>query len=80
MILRHRRRPADASAEGGLPLSDHPQSYDRNHIGPAIRVWSLMMPPLMAALASGWVLDRTPDANTAAIREESAARQVVAPS
>jgi DNA-binding transcriptional MocR family regulator len=39
---------------------------------------SLMMPPLMAALASKWILDGTLGAITAAIREESAARQAIA--
>jgi len=43
-----------------------------------IRAMSLMMPPLMAALASKWIHDGTLDAITAAIREESAARQVIA--
>jgi DNA-binding transcriptional MocR family regulator len=43
-----------------------------------IRAMSLMMPPLMAALASKWILDGTLDAITAAIREESAARQSIA--
>ncbi|WP_134498903.1 hypothetical protein [Microvirga pakistanensis] len=43
-----------------------------------IRAMSLMMPPLMAALASKWILDGTLDAITAAIREESAARQAIA--
>jgi DNA-binding transcriptional MocR family regulator len=43
-----------------------------------IRAMSLMMPPLMAALASRWILDGTLDAITAAIREESAARQAIA--
>lgn len=43
-----------------------------------IRAMSLMTPPLMAALASKWILDGTLDAIRAAIREESAARQSVA--
>ena len=43
-----------------------------------IRAMSLMMPPLMAALASKWIIDGTLDAITAAIREESAARQIIA--
>ena len=43
-----------------------------------VRATSLMAPPLMSALASHWVLDGTLAAITAAIREESAARQVIA--
>jgi DNA-binding transcriptional MocR family regulator len=43
-----------------------------------VRATSLMAPPLMSALASRWALDGTLEAITAAIREESAARQVIA--
>jgi DNA-binding transcriptional MocR family regulator len=43
-----------------------------------IRAMSLMMPPLMAALASRWINDGTLDAITAAIRQESAVRQTIA--
>jgi DNA-binding transcriptional MocR family regulator len=43
-----------------------------------IRAMSLMMPPLMAALASRWINDGTLDAITAAIRQESAVRQAIA--
>jgi DNA-binding transcriptional MocR family regulator len=43
-----------------------------------IRAMALMMPPLMAALASAWILDGTLDAITEAIRQESAARQAIA--
>ena len=39
---------------------------------------ALMVPPLMAALASRWIADGTLDAITAAVREESAARQEIA--
>jgi DNA-binding transcriptional MocR family regulator len=40
-----------------------------------IRAMTLMAPPLMTALATQWVFDGTLDAITAAVREESAARQ-----
>jgi DNA-binding transcriptional MocR family regulator len=43
-----------------------------------IRAMTLMPPPLMAALASQWILDGTLEAITTAIREESAARQAMA--
>lgn len=43
-----------------------------------IRAMSLMVPPLMAALASQWIFDGTLNAITTAIREESAARQAIA--
>ncbi len=43
-----------------------------------IRAMTLMVPPLTAALASRWILDGTLDAITAAIRDESAARQAIA--
>jgi len=43
-----------------------------------IRAMTLMVPPLMAALATRWIHDGTLDAVTAAIREESAARQAIA--
>jgi DNA-binding transcriptional MocR family regulator len=43
-----------------------------------IRAMTLMVPPLMAFLASRWILDGTLDAITAAIRGESAARQAIA--
>jgi DNA-binding transcriptional MocR family regulator len=43
-----------------------------------VRATSLMAPPLMSALASRWALDGTLEAITAAIRNESAARQVIA--
>src|SRR3954453_3758704 len=43
-----------------------------------VRVTSLMAPPLMSALASRWALDGTLEAITAAVREESAARQLIA--
>jgi DNA-binding transcriptional MocR family regulator len=43
-----------------------------------IRAMSLMAPPLMAALASKWILDGTVDVITGAIRQESIARQALA--
>ncbi|WP_262299552.1 hypothetical protein [Microvirga sesbaniae] len=43
-----------------------------------IRAMSLMMPPLMAALASRSILDGTLEAVTGAIRQESAVRQAIA--
>jgi DNA-binding transcriptional MocR family regulator len=43
-----------------------------------IRAMTLMVPPLMAALASRWIHDGTLDAITGAIREESSARQAMA--
>ncbi len=55
-----------------------PGMADTLRLAAEIRAMSLMMPPLMAALASKWILDGTLDAITAAIREESAARQVIA--
>jgi DNA-binding transcriptional MocR family regulator len=55
-----------------------PGLADTLRLAAEIRAMSLMMPPLMAALASKWILDGTLDAITAAIREESAARQAVA--
>lgn len=55
-----------------------PGLADTLRLAVEIRATSLMMPPLMAAMASKWILDGTLDAITAAIREESAARQVLA--
>lgn len=55
-----------------------PGLADTLRLAVEIRATSLMMPPLMAALASKWILDGTLDAITAAIREESAARQALA--
>ncbi|WP_246776723.1 PLP-dependent aminotransferase family protein [Microvirga sp. VF16] len=55
-----------------------PGFADTLRLAAEIRAMSLMMPPLMAALASKWILDGTLDAITAAIREESAARQSIA--
>ncbi|QRM31924.1 PLP-dependent aminotransferase family protein [Microvirga sp. VF16] len=55
-----------------------PGMADTLRLAAEIRAMSLMMPPLMAALASRWIVDGTLDAITAAIREESAARQAIA--
>jgi DNA-binding transcriptional MocR family regulator len=55
-----------------------PTLADTLRLAAEIRAMSLMMPPLMAALASKWILDSTLDAITSAIREESAARQSIA--
>jgi DNA-binding transcriptional MocR family regulator len=55
-----------------------PGFADTLRLAAEIRAMALMVPPLMAALASRWVLDGTLDAITAAIREESAARQAIA--
>lgn len=55
-----------------------PGMADTVRFAAEIRAMSLMMPPLMAALASKWILDGTLDAITAAIRDESAARQAIA--
>ncbi|KAB0268541.1 PLP-dependent aminotransferase family protein [Microvirga brassicacearum] len=55
-----------------------PGFADTLRLAAEVRAMSLMMPPLMAALASKWILDGTLDAITAAIREESAARQSIA--
>lgn len=43
-----------------------------------LRAMALMVPPLMAALASRWILDGTLEAITAAIRQESSVRQATA--
>jgi DNA-binding transcriptional MocR family regulator len=55
-----------------------PGLADTLRLAAEIRAMTLMMAPLMAALASKWILDGTLDAITAAIREESAARQAIA--
>ncbi|MBF9234433.1 aminotransferase-like domain-containing protein [Microvirga alba] len=55
-----------------------PGFADTLRLAAEIRAMTFMVPPLMAALASQWILDGTLDATTAAIREESAARQVIA--
>ena len=55
-----------------------PGFADTLRLAAEIRAMTLMVPPLMAALASKWILDGTLDAITAAIREESAARQAIA--
>ena len=55
-----------------------PRLADTLRLAAEIRAMTLMVPPLMAALASKWILDGTLDAITAAIREESAARQAIA--
>jgi DNA-binding transcriptional MocR family regulator len=51
---------------------------DTLRLAAEIRAMSLMMPPIMAALASRWILDGTLDDITAAIRQESAVRQTIA--
>ncbi|GEO17883.1 aminotransferase-like domain-containing protein [Microvirga aerophila] len=55
-----------------------PGFADTLRLAAEARAMALMVPPLMAALASRWILDGTLDAITAAIREESAARQAIA--
>jgi DNA-binding transcriptional MocR family regulator len=55
-----------------------PELADTLRLAAEIRAMTLMVPPLMAALASKWILDGTLDAITAAIREESVARQAIA--
>lgn len=55
-----------------------PKLADTLRLAAEIRATCLMTPPLMVALASKWILDGTLDAITAAIREESAARQIIA--
>jgi DNA-binding transcriptional MocR family regulator len=55
-----------------------PRVADTLRLAAEIRAMALMVPPLMAALASRWILDGTLDSITAAIRQESAARQSIA--
>ncbi|PVE20590.1 PLP-dependent aminotransferase family protein [Microvirga sp. KLBC 81] len=55
-----------------------PGLADTLRLAAEIRAMALMIPPLMSALASRWILDGTLDAITTAIREESAARQCIA--
>ncbi len=55
-----------------------PGLADTLRLAAEIRAMSLMAPPLMAAVASKWILDGTLDVITAAIRQESAARQAIA--
>jgi DNA-binding transcriptional MocR family regulator len=55
-----------------------PSLTDTLRLAGEIRAMALMLPPLMAALASKWILDGTLDAITTAIRQESAARQAIA--
>ncbi|MBM6594220.1 aminotransferase-like domain-containing protein [Microvirga pudoricolor] len=55
-----------------------PALADALNLAARIRAASLMAPPLMTALATRWIEDGTLDAITAAIREESAARQAIA--
>lgn len=55
-----------------------PSLADTLRLTAEIRAMTLMAPPLMAALATRWILDGTLDAVTAAIRAESAARQAIA--
>ncbi|RDI62428.1 PLP-dependent aminotransferase family protein [Microvirga subterranea] len=55
-----------------------PAMADTLRLVAEIRAMALMMPPLMAALASLWIHDGTLDIVTAAIRRESAARQTIA--
>jgi DNA-binding transcriptional MocR family regulator len=55
-----------------------PGLADTLRLAAELRAMALMMPPLMAALGSKWILDGTLDAITAAIRQESAARQAIA--
>jgi DNA-binding transcriptional MocR family regulator len=55
-----------------------PELADTLRLAAEIRAMTLMVPPLMTALASKWILDGTLDAITAAIREESVARQAIA--
>ncbi len=62
----------------GRPTSSRRGLADTLRLAAEIRAMTLMVPPLMAALASKWILDGTLDAITAAIREESAARQAIA--
>jgi DNA-binding transcriptional MocR family regulator len=55
-----------------------PELADTLRLAAEIRAMTLMVPPLMTALASKWILDGTLVAITAAIREESVARQAIA--
>ncbi|WP_414470800.1 PLP-dependent aminotransferase family protein [Microvirga sp. M2] len=55
-----------------------PGLSDTLRLAAEIRAMTLMVPPLMAALASQWILDGTLDDVTAAVRAESAARQAIA--
>jgi DNA-binding transcriptional MocR family regulator len=55
-----------------------PSLADTLRLAAEIRAMALMVSPLMAALATRWILDGTLEDITAAIREESAARQQVA--
>jgi DNA-binding transcriptional MocR family regulator len=55
-----------------------PGFADTLRLAAEISAMALMVPPLMAVLASRWILDGTLDAITAAVREESAARQAIA--
>ena len=73
---RHPVEMRDAGPAHGL--CRHARFADTLRLAAEIRAMTLMVPPLMAALASKWILDGTLDAITAAIREESAARQAIA--
>ncbi|SCY79512.1 PLP-dependent aminotransferase family protein [Microvirga guangxiensis] len=55
-----------------------PGLSDTLRLAAEIRAMALMMPPLMSALASKWIIDGTLDAITTAIRRESAVRQSIA--
>jgi DNA-binding transcriptional MocR family regulator len=55
-----------------------PTLSDSMRLTAEVQAMARMAPPLMAALASRWIQDGTLEAITAAIREESAARQAIA--
>lgn len=55
-----------------------PGLADTLRLAAEVRAMALMTPPLMAALASKWILDGTLDTITSAVRRESAARQAIA--
>ena len=57
-----------------------PQTADALQLAAVTRAMMLMAPPLMSALASGWMLDGTLAQVTAAIRREALARQMLASS
>lgn len=57
-----------------------PTSAQALRLAGALRATTLMAPPLMAALASRWILDGRLDEITRAIRAENAARQALAAS
>lgn len=55
-----------------------PDENEARRLATGLRATGLMAPPLLAALGASWIADGTAEAILAAVRDEAAARQVLA--